>query len=78
MVGEKIGVEVSEDEMLIAENGEEGIEIFSRVDNDDKVIEGMCRGILKNVASIVEGYSMGVCTEANVIDTNVEVKASYN
>ena len=47
MVGEKSGFEVSEDEMLIAENGEEGIKIFLGVDNDDKVTEGMCRGILK-------------------------------
>ena len=64
--------------MLIAENGEEGIKIFSGLDDDDRVTKGMRRGILKNGASIVAGCSVGVCTEADVIDTYVEVKVSYN
>ena len=64
--------------MLTGESGEEGIKIFSRLDDDDRVTEGMCRGILKNGASVVVGCSVGVCTEADVIDTYVEVKVSYN
>ena len=48
-VGKKSGVEVSEDGkcMLTAESGEEGIKIFSRLDDDDRVTEDRCRGILK-------------------------------
>ena len=48
-VGEKSGVEVSEDGkwMLTAESGEEGIKIFSILDDDDRVTEGSCKGILK-------------------------------
>ena len=64
--------------MLIAENGEEGINIFLGLDDDDKLTEGRCRGILKNGASLVAGCSMGVYTKADAIDTYVEVKASYN
>ena len=66
MVGEKSGFEVSEDEMLIAENGEECIKIFSGLDDDDIVTEGMCRGILKNGASVVADCSMRFCTEEDV------------
>ena len=61
-MGERSGVEVLEDEMLIAENGEEGIKIFSGLDDDERVTEGMCRGILKNGASVVAGCSVRVCT----------------
>ena len=64
--------------MLIAESGEEGIKIFSGLDDNNRVTEGRCKGILKNDASVVASCSMGVCTEAYVIDTDVEVKASYS
>ena len=78
--GEKSGVEFSYDGkcMLIAVSGKEGIKIFSGLDYDDGVTEGRSRGIVKNGASVVEGYSVGVYIEAYVIDTNVEVKSSYN
>ena len=78
--GEKSGVEVSYDGkcMLIDLSGKEGIKIFSGLDDDDGVTEGRSRGILKNGASVVEGYSVGVYIEAYVIDTNVEVKSSYS
>ena len=63
-VGEKSGAEVSEDRkwMLKSLSGEEGIKIFSRLDDNDKVNEVRCTGILKNGASIVAGCSVGVCT----------------
>ena len=78
MVGEKSGVEVSEDKMLIVENGEEGIKIFSGLDDDDKVTKGMCRGIFKNGSFVVVGCNIAVCIEEDVIDTYEEVKASYS
>ena len=63
-VGEKSGAEVSEDRkwMLKALSGEEGIKIFSRLDDNDKVNEVRCTVILKNGASVVAGCSVGVCT----------------
>ena len=64
--------------MLIAKNGEEDIKIVLALYDDDRVTEGMCRGILKNGAFVVEFCSMGVCIESDVIDTNVEVNVSYN
>ena len=78
-VREKSGVEFSEDGkwMSTAVSGEEGIKIFLGLDDDDRVIEGRCRGILKNGASVVASCGMGVCTESYVIDTYVEFKASY-
>ena len=48
--------------MLKALSGEEGIKIFSRLDDNDKVNEFRCIGILKNGASVVAGCSVGVCT----------------
>ena len=64
--------------MLTAISGEEGIKIFSGLYDDDIVTEGKCRGILKNGASVVVGCSVGFCIEADVIDTYVGVKATYN
>ena len=79
-VGYKSVVEVLENGkcMLTAESGEEGIKIFLGLDDDDRVNEGRCRGILNNGASVVAGCRMGVCIEVDVIDTYVEVKVSYN
>ena len=48
--------------MLKSLSGEEGIKIFSRLDDNEKVNEVRCTGILKNGASIVAGCSVGVCT----------------
>ena len=56
-VGENSGVEVSEDGkwMLKALSGEEGIKSFSVLDDDDRIIKGRCRRILKIGASVVVG-----------------------
>ena len=64
--------------MLTAVSGEKGIKIFSILDYNNRVTKGRCKGILINGASIVAGCSMGVFTEVDVIDTYVEVKASYS
>ena len=64
--------------MLIDGNGEETIKTFLVLDDDERVTEGRCRGILKNGASMVVGFNTGICNGEDVIDTDVEVKASYN
>ena len=61
----------------MAENREEGIKIFSGIDDDEKVTEVICCGILKNGAFVVASCNVGACTEVDVIDRDVEVKASY-
>ena len=58
--------------MLTDESGEESIKTFLVLDDDDRVIEGRCRGILKIGASVVVGYNTGVCTGGDVIDTDCE------
>ena len=64
--------------MMRTKSGEEGIKIFSGLVDDDRVTKGRCRGILKNGSYVVVGCSVGACIEADVIDIDVEVKASYN
>ena len=64
--------------MLTDGSGEEGIKTFLVLDDDERVTEGRCRGILKIGASVVVGFNMGICRGEDVIDIDVEVKVSYN
>ena len=59
-------------------SGEESIKTFSVLDDDDIVIEGRCRRILKIGASVVAGCNIGICRVKYLIDIDVEVKVSYN
>ena len=45
--------------MLTVVSGEEDIKIFLGIDDDDRVTEGRCRGILKNGAFVVADCSRG-------------------
>ena len=60
--------------MLIAGSDDEGINIFSETDDDDRVNEGRCRGVLKKWASSVVDCSKGCWTEIARIETHGEVK----
>ena len=60
--------------MLTVGSDDEGIKIFSEIDDDSRVNEGRCRGVLKNWASSIVDCSMGGWTEIGVIRADVEVK----
>ena len=64
--------------MLTDGSGEESIKNFLVLDDDDRVTEGRCRGILKIGAYVVASCNIEICRVEDVIDTNVEVKVSYN
>ena len=75
-VEEKIGIEVSEDGtwMLTVGSDDEGIKIFSKTNDDVRVNEGRCRGVLKNWASSAVDCSKGCWTEIAGIEIGGEVK----
>ena len=59
--------------ILIAGNDDEDTNTFSEVDDDGKVNEGMCRGILKIGVSSAVKWNMGVWNEGCIIGADVEV-----
>ena len=64
--------------MLTDGSGGESTKTFSLLDDDERVTEGRCRGILKIGASVVAGCNTGVCKGEYLINIDVEVKVSYN
>ena len=60
--------------MLIVGSDDEGIKIFSEIDDDARVNEGRCRGVLKIWASSIVGCSMGCWYETGLIGADVKVK----
>ena len=60
--------------MLTTRSDDEGIKIFFETNDDVRVNEGRCRGVLKNWASSVVDCSMGGWTEIAGIETGGEVK----
>ena len=60
--------------MLTTGSDDEGIKIFSETDDDARVNEGRCRGVLKNWASSVLDCNKGCWTEIVGIETGGEVK----
>ena len=64
--------------MLTDGSGGESTKTFSLLDDDERVTEGRCRGILKIGAFLVASCNMRVCRGEHLTNTNVEVKVSYN
>ena len=60
--------------MLIARSDDEGSKIFSETDDDARVNEGRCRGVLKNWASSVVDCSKGCWNKIVGIEIDGEVK----
>ena len=60
--------------MLTAESDDEGTKIFLEIDDDARVNEGRCRGVLKIWASSIVGCSMGGLYEIGVTREDVKVK----
>ena len=60
--------------MLIARSDDEDIKIFSETNDDVRVNEGRCRGVLKKWASSVVDCSKGCWTEIAGIEIGGEVK----
>ena len=60
--------------MLTAGNDDEGIKIFSEIDDYTRVNEGRCKGVLKFWATLVVDCSKGCWTEIAGIQIGGEVK----
>ena len=60
--------------MLTAGSDDEGIKIFSETNDDVRVNEGRCRGVLENWFASVVDYIKGCWIEIVGIETSGEVK----
>ena len=60
--------------MLIAGSDDEGINIVSETDDDARVNQGRCRGVLKNWVTSVVDCGKGCWTEIVGIEVGGEVK----